>query len=627
MTKKNPKEFSEQSVFDAKAALRNIPMNPGVYRMLDEKSVVIYVGKAKSLKKRVSSYFLKNVSSSKTRVMVSHIRAIEVTVTHTENEALILENNLIKSLKPRYNVLFRDDKSYPFIYLSSEDQFPRLAVHRGAKKRKGRYFGPYPSAGAVRETLSLLQKLFPVRQCEDSFYQNRSRACLQYQIKRCTGPCVGFVSEEDYKADVKHAVMFLEGKSNDVINQLIKRMERASESLDFEQAAHFRDQIANLQRIQEKQNIDSEGGDQDIIAVALRSGVACVQIFSIRAGRNLGSKTFFPQNAKHTEPTEILSTFLAQYYLGFDVNGQHQHGREIPTDIILSEKIDSLELMEQVLKEQSGRKISLQSKPRGKRARWLEMAMQNVNQALQTRLNSHANVLQRYEALQAALELEDMPMRMECFDISHTMGEATVASCVVFDDKGPLKTDYRRFNIEDITPGDDYAAMKQALMRRYRRLKEGEGKIPDILFIDGGKGQVSQAEDVLEELQINDLLLIGVTKGEGRNPDLDTLYLSATKRKIILPADSPALHLVQQIRDEAHRFAITGHRNRRAKKRKTSVLEDIPGLGPKRRQLLLKQFGGLQEVTRAGVEDIARVPGVSKQLAKKIYDTFHMESE
>ena len=611
------------SEFDAKGALRSIPNKPGVYRMLDEKGVVIYVGKAKGLKKRVSSYFLKNVSSPKTRVMVTHIRDIEVTVTHTENEALILENNLIKSLKPRYNVLFRDDKSYPFIYLSTEHAFPRLGVHRGAKKRKGRYFGPYPSAGAVRETLGLLQKIFPVRQCEDSFYSNRSRACLQHQIKRCTAPCVGLISSEDYAEDVKHAVMFLEGKSNIVIEQLIARMEHASADLNFEKAAHFRDQIASLQRIQEKQYIDSEGGNQDIIATALQNGIACVQLFSIRSGRNLGNKTFFPQNAKNSEPAEILSTFLAQYYLG----DAQSHGREIPADIILSHEIENKDVLEQVLKEQSDRSVKLQAKPRGQRARWLEMAEQNVKQALQSRLNSHATVLQRYEALQTALELDEMPSRMECFDISHTMGEATVASCVVFDDKGPLKADYRRFNIENITPGDDYVAMKQALMRRYKRLKEGEAKLPDILFIDGGKGQVSQARDVLEELQINDVLLIGVTKGEGRNPDLDTLYLSATQRKIILPADSPALHLTQQIRDEAHRFAISGHRNRRAKKRKTSVLEGIAGLGPKRRQQLLKQFGGLQEVTRAGIEDIARVPGISKQLAKKIYETFHIDSE
>ena len=614
---------NDMTDFDARAALRSIPNKPGVYRMLDEKGVVIYVGKAKDLKKRVSSYFLKNVSSPKTRVMVSHIRNIEVTVTHTENEALILENNLIKSLKPRYNVLFRDDKSYPFIFLSTEHDFPRLGVHRGAKKKKGRYFGPYPSAYAVRETLGLLQKIFPIRQCEDSFYNNRSRACLQHQIKRCTAPCVGLISKEDYAEDVNHAVMFLEGKSSDVVNLLVSRMEAAAENLEYEKAAHFRDQIANLKRIQEKQYIDSEGGNHDIIAAAIQNGLACVQIFSVRGGRNLGNKTFYPQNAKNSEPAEILYTFLAQYYLG----DAQTNTRDIPTDIILSHEIENKEIIEQVLKDQSGHAVKLQSNPRGQRARWLEMAVQNANQSLMGRINSHATILQRYLALQTALELDEMPSRMECFDISHTSGEATVASCVVFDEKGPLKADYRRFNIEDITPGDDYAAMKQALMRRYRRLKEGEGKIPDILFIDGGKGQVSQAEEVLEELQINDVLLIGVTKGEGRNPDLDTLFLSASKRKIILPADSPALHLVQQIRDEAHRFAITGHRQRRAKKRNTSILEDIPGLGAKRRQQLLKQFGGLQEVTRAGIEDMAKVPGISKQLAKKIYDTFHMDSE
>ena len=609
--------------FDARAALRHIPNRPGVYRMLDREGTVIYVGKAKDLKKRVSSYFLKNVSSPKTRVMVTHINDIDITVTHTETEALILENNLIKSLKPRYNVLFRDDKSYPYIFLSSTQKFPRLGLHRGARKQKGRYFGPYPSAGAVRETLSLLQKIFPVRQCEDSFYRNRSRACLQYQIKRCTAPCVGLVTEADYAEDVKHAVMFLEGKSNAVIEQLINRMEQASSELDFEKAAHFRDQIASLQRIQEKQYIDAEGGNQDIIATAIQNGLACVQLFSVRGGRNLGHKTFFPQNARNASIEEVLGTFLTQYYLG---DAQTQ-GRDIPAEIILSHAPENADLLEEVLKVQAGHKVSLQSRPRGQRARWLEMAQQNVLQALQTRLNSHATMLQRYEALQSALELEEMPTRLECFDISHTMGEATVASCVVFDDKGPLKSDYRRFNIENITPGDDYAAMKQALMRRYKRLKEGEGKLPDILFIDGGKGQVSQAEEVLEELQLQGVLLIGVTKGEGRNPDLDTLYLSASKRKIILPADSAALHLTQQIRDEAHRFAISGHRNRRAKARKTSPLEGIAGLGPKRRQQLLKQFGGLQEVTRAGIEDIARVPGISKQLARKIYETFHTESD
>ncbi|MFK5915484.1 MAG: excinuclease ABC subunit UvrC [Woeseiaceae bacterium] len=615
--------MSDEITFDAKAALRSIPHKPGVYRMLDKKGIVIYVGKAKDLTKRVSSYFLKNLSSSKTRVMVSHIRDIEITVTHTENEALILENNLIKSLKPRYNVLFRDDKSYPFIFLSIHHNFPRLSLHRGAKNKKGRYFGPYPSAGAVRETLSLLQKIFPVRQCEDSFYGNRSRACLQYQIKRCTAPCVDLIAKEVYAEDVNLAILFLEGKSNVVIEQLIKSMEQASMDLEFEKAALYRDQIASLQRIQEKQYVDSEHGDEDIIATAVKNGLACVQIFSIRGGRNLGNKTFFPINAKNSEPSEILSIFISQYYLG----NKEVHNRDIPQNITLSHTIENKDLLEQVLKTQSGHAIKLQPNPRGQRARWLDMANQNVLQALNTRLNSHATTLQRYQELQTVLDLEELPSRMECFDISHTMGEATVASCVVFDEKGPLKSDYRRFNIEDITPGDDYAAMKQALFRRYKRLKEGEAKLPDILFIDGGKGQVSQARDVLEELQLTQVLLIGITKGEGRKADLDTLYLSESKRKIILPPDSAALHLTQQIRDEAHRFAISGHRNRRAKTRKTSVLEGIAGLGPKRRQQLLKQFGGLQEVTRAGIEDMARVPGISKQLATKIYETFHLEND
>ncbi len=612
--------------FDAKAYLKRLPGKPGVYRMRDASGTVIYVGKANNLKKRVSSYFRKNLDSAKTRALVSRICDIEITVTHTENEALLLENNLIKSLKPRYNVLFRDDKSYPYIFLDTVHEFPRLGFHRGAQRAKGRYFGPYPSAGAVRETLNLLQKLFPVRQCEDSFYKNRSRPCLQYQIKRCTAPCVGRVSQAQYAEDVRHVVMFLQGKSSAVIDDLVACMEQASADLEFEQAARYRDQIASLRRVQEKQYISNDSGDLDVIAAATGKGMGCIQVFTIRGGRNLGNRSFFPKLAdaaldEEGEEGQLIASFLPQYYL----HGKGNGGHTIPPEILLSHPLENTPLLEQVLGESAGHKVSLTCRLRGQRARRVKMALQNAEQALAIRLNSQATLIQRFEALQEAFALDEMPRRLECFDISHTMGEATVASCVVFDTNGPLKADYRRFNIEGITPGDDYAAMHQALTRRYRRLNEGEGKLPDILFIDGGKGQLAQAEAVLQELQIAGVLLIGIAKGPERKAGRETLYLSGSENETILPADSKALHLVQQIRDEAHRFAITGHRQRRQRRRNTSPLEAIPGLGPKRRQLLLKQFGGLQEVARAGVEDLARITGISKKLAQLIYDAFHTD--
>lgn len=611
--------------FNAKTFLKNLPGKPGVYRMVDDQGQVIYVGKAKHLKKRVSSYFLKTQAHSKTRAMVAKICAIEITITHTENEALLLENNLIKKLKPRYNILFRDDKSYPYIFLNSEHPFPRLRLHRGAKRAKGRYFGPYPSAGAVRETLGLIQKLFPVRQCEDSFYSNRSRACLQYQIKRCTAPCVGLVEPEVYAEDVRHAVMFLEGKSSHLIDELVKQMDAASQDLKFEQAARYRDQIANLRRVQEKQYIEGDSGNLDVVAAAYVNGLGCVQVFTIRDGRNLGNRNYFPKMSEVTTGEQsaeslLLESFLPQYYLG-----DNKIGREIPTEILLSHPLENSQLIEQVFKTQSQQQVTLSHKLRGKRARWVAMAQQNAEQSAKLHLNNQASMLQRYEALQEAFALDELPKRLECFDISHTMGEATVASCVVFDTQGPLKADYRRFNIEDITPGDDYAAMHQALTRRYQRLKDGEAKLPDILFIDGGKGQLTQAEEVMQNLQIQGVILIGISKGEGRKPGLETLHLSAGGGEIILPSDSKALHLIQHIRDEAHRFAITGHRQRRQKARTTSPLESIPGLGAKRRQLLLSQFGGLQEVAKAGVEDLARVRGISLKLAQSIYDVFHTE--
>jgi excinuclease ABC subunit C len=608
-------EPSSKACFDAKAFLKTLTSRPGVYRMIGTDDKVLYVGKAKNLKRRVSSYFTRALNL-RIQCMVVQIERIEVTVTHTEAEALILENNLIKSLKPRYNVLLRDDKSYPYIYLSTDQPFPALSFRRGSRKGGGRYFGPYPSAGSTRETLQLLQKLFPVRQCEEGFFRNRSRACLQYQIKRCSAPCVGLISETDYREDVRHAELFLDGKTSTVVDALVARMEAASAALAFEQAALYRDQIKLLNRIQERQYVSGERGDLDIVAVALQAGTACVQVFFIRAGRNLGNKAFFPTIPAGAEAGAVLSAFVAQYYLE----------KAVPAEIILSHAGEDQTLLEQVLGEQAGRRVRISHRLRGERARWLQMALNNAELALKARLASRIDMQGRLERLQQALGLDESPSRMECFDISHTRGEKTVASCVVFNAEGPLKSDYRRFNIDGITPGDDYAAMRQALERRYTRIKKGEVALPDILFIDGGKGQLSTAHEILVELGIAGLTLVGVAKGPDRKAGMEQLFLFGDSTPIILPADSPALHLVQQIRDEAHRFAITGHRQRRARSRKTSVLEALPGIGPKRRQRLLKQFGGLQELTRAGVEDIARVDGVSLKLARLIYQAFHEES-
>ncbi|WP_127477287.1 excinuclease ABC subunit UvrC [Sulfurivermis fontis] len=608
------------SPFDSKAFLKSLTARPGVYRMYDAAGEILYVGKARNLKKRVSSYFARGDHSVKTQALVAQIQHIEVTVTHTEGEALLLENNLIKALQPRYNILLRDDKGYPYIHLS-DDEFPRLSFYRGKRGGRGRYFGPYPSSNAVRESLNLMQKLFPVRQCDNTFYSNRSRACLQYQIKRCSGPCVGLVTAERYQEHVRHAVMFLEGKNSEVIDELVRRMEAAAAELDFETAAVYRDQIANLRRVQERQYVSGNAGaDCDVIAVATAAGAACVQVFFIRGGHNLGNKTFYPRNAAGADPAELLGAFLSQHYLA-DTPGE----RPIPPEILLGQSLEEEDALAEVLSQQAGRRVLLSSRLRGERARWVEMARNNAEHALAAHLASKANLMGRFEALQEALHLEAMPQRIECFDISHTMGERTVASCVVFDSEGPVKSDYRRYNIEDITPGDDYAAMHQALTRRFRRLQEGEGRAPDILLIDGGLGQVQQAHEVLEELAVAGILVVGVAKGPTRKAGLEQLVLSGGEAPTILPPESPALHLIQQVRDEAHRFAITGHRQRRAKARRTSSLEDIPGLGPKRRQQLLRQFGGLQEVARAGVEDLAKVHGISRQLAQRIYDALHPE--
>ena len=603
----------KQMSFDSAAFLKTLTSRPGVYRMIDITDTVIYVGKAKNLKKRVSSYFRKTGLTSKNRVMVAQIAHIETTVTHTENEALILENNLIKELMPRYNILLRDDKTYPYLFISS-DAFPRIGLHRGAKRKKGRYFGPYPSAGAVRESLHLLQKLFPIRQCDDSYYQNRSRPCLQYQIKRCTAPCVGLISEADYQKDLQHTILFLEGKNQQVLDDLSEQMTLDSAALDFEKAALIRDKIISLRKVQERQYVSAEQGDLDVLAAIVRDGLSVVEVSFIRGGRSLGSKSYFPKGTAAGSAEELLAAFIPQHYLG----------KNMPAEVLVSHRFEDLTLLEEVLRSDSDHRVIIRCPQRGPSVRWMKMAMTNAEISLVQRLSSRSNLLQRFELLQEVLEMEEMPKRIECFDISHTRGEKTVASCVVFGLEGPLKADYRKFNIEGITPGDDYAAMNQALTRRYTRLQKGEGKRPDLLLIDGGKGQLTEAKAVMADLQL-DIDILGIAKGPARKPGEETLFLVGRAGEIDLSADSPALHLLQQVRDEAHRFAITGHRQRRAKARRTSPLESIEGMGPKRRQKLLQQFGGLQAIQRAGVEDLSGVEGISPNLAQKIYDAFHDE--
>jgi len=599
--------------FDHKAFLRSCTQAPGVYQMLDSEGTVIYVGKAKSLRKRIASYFrTAGERSPKTRVMVSQIASIRVAVTETEAEALLLEANLIKRHRPRYNILLRDDKSFPYIFVSNHE-YPRLGFHRGARKKGVRYFGPYPSAVAVRDTLNLLQKLFLVRQCEDSTFAHRSRPCLQYQIGRCTAPCVGYIEPEEYAADIEATVSFLQGRSDQVIGDLVKRMESAAAELQFERAARLRDQIANLRQISEQQYVAGGEGDADVFALAREGGAAAVQIFFVRSGQNLGNTVRYPRLPEEADDAQIMAAILAQYYAE----------REPPRRVLVSHRPETPEALEALLQQRRGSRVHLGWSLRGERAEWLRMAERNALLALQAHLAGKAGQQARLEALAKALNLPELPTRMECFDISHTQGEGTVASCVVFGPEGPIKSDYRRFNITGIEPGDDYAAMHQALERRFARLKKGEGRVPDILFIDGGKGQVNQALNVLQAVGMEDLRVVGVAKGVDRRPGLETLVLSGVDGPSILPAQSSALHLIQQIRDEAHRFAITGHRARRAKARRESRLEGIPGLGPKRRAALLRHFGGLQGIARAGAEELAKVPGISRDLARAIYEGFH----
>ncbi|MDC9583224.1 excinuclease ABC subunit UvrC [Xenorhabdus sp. PR6a] len=603
-------------LFDSKTFLKTVTSQPGVYRMYDITGTVIYVGKAKDLKKRLSSYFRAQVSSRKTESLVKNIVQIDVTVTHSETEALLLEHNYIKLHQPRYNVLLRDDKSYPYIFLSS-DTHPRLTLYRGAKHAKGEYFGPFPNSHAVRDTLVLLQKLFPIRQCEDSVYRNRSRPCLQYQIGRCLAPCVkGFVTDEEYQQQVEYVRLFLAGKDQQVLNELVGKMEQASQQLKFEDAARYRDQIQAVRQVTERQFVSGEGDDLDVISVAFDAGMACVHVLFIRQGKILGSRSYYPKIPADTKLDEVVQTFLGQFYL------QGSQNRTLPTEILLDFALPEKELLEASLSEISGRKISIQSRPRGDRARYLKLARTNAATALITKLSQQSTTHQRLESLAAFVGLEKI-QRMECFDISHTMGEQTVASCVVFDGNGPVRAEYRRYNITGITPGDDYAAMNQVLHRRYSKAID-QTKIPDIIFIDGGKGQLARAIDVFDSLEVEwnktHPKLIGVAKGSDRKAGLETLFFKAEGEGIALPPDSPALHVIQHIRDESHNHAITGHRQRRKKVKKTSTLESIDGIGPKRRQMLLKYMGGLQPLRNASVEEIAKVPSISYALAEKIYN-------
>ncbi|WP_411563470.1 excinuclease ABC subunit UvrC [Pseudomonas shirazensis] len=604
-------------IFDASAFLATCSGRPGVYRMFDAEARLLYVGKAKNLKKRLASYFRKTGLAPKTTALVARIAQVETTITANETEALLLEQNLIKEWRPPYNILLRDDKSYPYVFLS-DGQFPRLGIHRGAKKAKGRYFGPYPSAGAIRESLSLLQKGFMVRQCEDSYYANRTRPCLQYQIKRCKGPCVDLVSPEEYAEDVRHSVMFLEGRSQQLGNELNAEMEQAAMTLNFEKAAQLRDQIALLRRVQDQQYMEGGSGEVDVVAAFINPGGACVHLISVRGGRVLGSKNFFPQVGIEEEVSEVMAAFLAQYYLG---NAE----REMPGELIVNVVHEDFAAISEAVQTLRGRELAITHRVRGTRARWQQLAVTNAEQALNARLANRQHMAARFEALASVLGLDEVPQRLECYDISHSSGEATVASCVVFGPEGPIKSDYRRFNIEGITGGDDYAAMHQALMRRYGRIQAGEGKLPDVLLVDGGKGQLNMARDVMQELGISDLTLLGVAKGVTRKAGFETLYLNDVAHEFTLKGDSAALHLIQQIRDEAHRFAITGHRARRGKARRTSSLEDVAGVGPKRRRELLKHFGGLQELNRASIDEIAKAPGISKKLAESIYASLHSE--
>jgi excinuclease ABC subunit C len=597
--------------FDGKAFVRGLSTAPGVYRMLASDDSVLYVGKAGALKKRVASYFSAAPKSSWTMAMLAQVARMEVTVTRTEAEALLLENQLIKSLKPRYNVLLRDDKSYPYVLLTQEP-WPRLAMHRGARAIPGRYFGPYPSVVAVRDTLNLMHKLFRLRSCEDSVFRNRSRPCLQYQIGRCSAPCVGLVQARDYAESVRRVGLFLDGRSDELATELDQAMASSSERLDFEEAARVRDLIATIRKLQARQYVDGRAADLDVLACAMHGTHACVLLLAFRDGRNLGTRAFFPRTNGVDNPAEVLAAFVSQYYAE----------QPPPGEIVLDREIEDRELLQDAMSVAAGKRVQLKASVRGERAGYLDLARRNAELSLATELGSHAAQQLRLTSLRDLLGLAELPQRIECFDISHTMGEATVASCVVFDGEGPARGQYRRYNIAGIEPGDDYAAMHQALERRFRRAVEENGVLPDLLLIDGGAGQVAQAHAVLGDLGIGSVVVVGVAKGPERRPGDEELLLP-DGRALRPGAESPGLQLIQQVRDEAHRFAITGHRGRRQKARNTSKLEDIPGIGPRRRGNLLRHFGGLAGLKAAGAEEIARVEGINSALAERIYASLH----
>jgi excinuclease ABC subunit C len=600
-------------VFDPTPVIAGLPHLPGVYRMLNAGGEAVYVGKARDLRQRVSSYFQKQSSlSPRIQLMLGQVNAIETTVTRSEAEALLLENNLIKSLSPRYNILFRDDKSYPYLVISGHP-YPRLAFYRGSLDPRHRYFGPFPNAGAVRESMQLLQKVFRLRTCADSVFENRSRPCLLHQIRRCTAPCVKLVSGTDYADDVRSAELFLQGKDNEAVERLISRMNAAAERQDFEQAAVYRDQVGALRKVREKQFVSSSAArDADIVACAVVNEIVCVNLVMIRGGHHLGDKNFFPRNAVGHDATQIVEAFISQHYLTADP----------PPAVIVSTDIAG-DVFERMLSDHAGRKVQVVVNPAGERRAWLEMAVKNATLGAQQQLGLQATQEARLLALQQALGAAEAIQRIECFDISHTQGEATVASCVVYDQAAMQKSEYRRFNIEGIAPGDDYGAMRVVLNRRYRRIVAGEGKLPDLALIDGGKGQVGVACEVFAELGLSDVMLVGIAKGEARKPGLEQLIIPGRANPLQLPGDHPALHLIQQIRDEAHRFAIQGHRARRGKTRTTSTLEHIDGIGAKRRQRLLARFGGLRGLLSASVDELAQVEGISHALAKRIYDELH----
>jgi excinuclease ABC subunit C len=598
-------------VFDSATFLKNLTTRSGIYKMLNAEGEIIYIGKAKNLKNRVASYFKKSSATLKQQVMVAKIAAIEVTVTETENEALLLECQQIKRHKPRYNICLRDDKSYPYIFLSNHD-FPQISLHRGAKRKLGRYFGPYPSSGAARESLKLLQRLFPVRQCEDTVYNNRTRPCLQHQIGRCTAPCVGLIDQTNYALDVENTALFLEGKNGLLINQLIVSMDSAAAKLNFEQAARVRDQISRLRSLLEQQFMNGEGGDMDIIACATEANVACVQVFFMRNGQLMGNKAFFPKMSNTYQPADVLQAFIPQYYLD----------KPVPHELVVSHALKEADLLREALVSHAKHPLIIAHKVKDERLKWLQMASNNAKNTLLTHLASKQSMTARFVSLQQLLACETVPKRLECFDISHTQGEQTVAACVVFDREGAVKSAYRRFNITDIIGGDDAAAIHQAVFRRFKRLQQGEHPAPDIVFIDGSIIQVRAAQKALAELAINNVMIVGVAKGEQRKSGREKLIIGSQNQPIEITMSAGGL-LIQQIRDEAHRFAITGHRQRRAKVSKQSVLESISGLGAKRRQTLLTQFGGLQGVARASVDSLCNIDGISRVLAQRIYDTFH----